>query len=73
MEALVPAFTTGIFERVKSIVLVAVPAQGGLLFAVRVRCTEPAAISADPGVYTGLIMLTLEKEPFPDVVHVMEE
>jgi hypothetical protein len=43
-------------------------AQGGVAYAVSVRVTLPAAISAALGVYIGCRNVALSNVPVPDVV-----
>jgi hypothetical protein len=42
-------------------------------FAVKVRFTPPAAISAAEGIYSGCILVGSSNEPLPEVVHASEE
>jgi hypothetical protein len=67
-----PASIKACFAIVRCTTLLAL-AQDARPAAVRVRSTPPAAISAALGVYTGVSIELLSKDPLPDVVHNKEE
>jgi hypothetical protein len=62
-----PALELGA-RKMTSVMLLFAFRQGAALYAVRVRLTLPAEISAALGVYTGLRAVALLKVPVPDVV-----
>ena len=49
------------------------PLHGALLYPIRVRITDPFAISATLGIYVGVSDVKFRNVPVPDVVHNRDE
>ena len=58
-----------VFEIVSTMLSDEMLLQGGFPVAVKVRITEPPAISPALGVYVGFRVLSLANVPVPELVH----